>query len=56
MTAEERKYIVGRWVRMFSAIMIGLPVLSQFAIKALAMEPYGYPLVKRFVEVSACDS
>ncbi|MCI6085313.1 MAG: DUF4870 domain-containing protein [Selenomonas sp.] len=25
-------------------------------IKALAMEPYGYPLVKRFVEVSACDS
>ena len=37
MTAEERKYIVGRWVRMFSAVMIGVPMLFQLAIKGVAI-------------------
>ena len=36
MTAEERKYIVGRWARMFGAVMIGVPMLFQLAVYALS--------------------
>ena len=37
LTPEERKYIVGRWCRMFGAVMIGVPMLFQFVIKGLAL-------------------
>ena len=37
VTAEERKYIVGRWCRMYGVVMIGIPVLAQFVVKGLAM-------------------
>jgi len=36
MTAEERKYIVGRWARMFGGVMIGIPMLFQLAIYGLS--------------------
>ena len=35
-TAEERKYFLGRWCRMFGGVMIGIPVMFQILIKALA--------------------
>lgn len=37
VTAEERKYIVGRWVRMFGAVMIGVPMMMQLLIKFAAI-------------------
>ena len=37
VTAEERKYIVGRWARMFGAVMIGTPMLFQLLCKATAL-------------------
>lgn len=34
---ETRKYIVGRWLRMYGMIMIGVPMMAQMLIKALAV-------------------
>ena len=36
MTAEERRYVVGRWARMFGAVMIGVPMLAQAMIYGLS--------------------
>ncbi len=35
-TREERRYILGRWARMYCEIMIGFPVLMQAALRGLA--------------------
>jgi len=35
-TREERKYILGRWARMYGEIMIGVPLLMQMASMAFA--------------------
>lgn len=35
-TREERKYILGRWARMYGEIMIGIPLLMQMASMAFA--------------------
>jgi hypothetical protein len=37
MTKEARQYIVGRWARMFGTVMIGVPMMAQILVKALAM-------------------
>lgn len=34
MTREERRYMLGRWTRMFLEIMVGVPMLFQVASKA----------------------
>lgn len=36
MTREEREYAVGRWVRMFGTVMIGVPAMMQCVVMALA--------------------
>lgn len=36
-TKEERKYFFGRWVRMFGAVMLGVPALMQIVCKALGI-------------------
>lgn len=33
---ETRKYIIGRWLRMFGTIMVGVPMMAQILVKALA--------------------
>lgn len=35
-TKEERKFMLGRWVRMFGEVMIGVPLLMQFLVKLSA--------------------
>lgn len=34
---ETRKYLIGRWMRMYGVVMIGVPMLMQILIKALAV-------------------
>lgn len=36
MTKEEREYAVGRWCRMFGAVMIGVPAMMQCVVMGLA--------------------
>ena len=36
MTKEEREYLVGRWVRMFGTVMIGVPALAQALVMGFA--------------------
>lgn len=37
MTRQERKYMIGRWARMWCEIMIGVPAMMQIACKALGL-------------------
>lgn len=37
MTRQERKYMIGRWARMWCEIMIGIPAMMQIACKALGL-------------------
>ena len=37
VTPEERRYYVGRWIRMFGEVMIGVPAVAQVISKALGM-------------------
>lgn len=37
MSKEMRQYIVGRWIRMFGTVMIGVPMMAQILCKALAV-------------------
>ena len=36
MSKEMRHYVLGRWLRMFGTVMIGVPVMAQLLIKAFA--------------------
>ena len=35
-TRQERKYILGRWARMYGEIMIGVPLMMQIAVMAMS--------------------
>lgn len=37
LNKETRRYILGRWLRMYGTVMIGIPMLAQLAIKGLAL-------------------
>lgn len=37
LTREERKYLLGRWARMYGEVMIGVPAMVQMIIKAAAV-------------------
>lgn len=36
-SGKMRGYYLGRWIRMFASVMIGVPMFAQLAIKALAL-------------------
>ena len=37
VTREERKFMLGRWARMYGEVMIGVPLLFQILVKAMAL-------------------